>query len=66
MRRREKDQIREKQKERESINLYFIFIHLKVVRNFEIFKVKMKDKWEMLWFAYILIPNSYDPLESGA
>lgn len=44
MRRREKDQIRERQKEREIINLYFILIHLKVVRNFEIFKVKMKDK----------------------
>lgn len=28
----------------EIINLYFILIHLNVVRYFEMFKVKMKDK----------------------
>lgn len=57
--------MREGKGERDIINLYFILIHLNVVRYFEMFEVKMKDKWEILWFAYILIPNSYHPVESG-
>lgn len=30
------------------MNLYFILIQLNVVKYFEMFKVKMKDKCEML------------------
>lgn len=48
------------------INLYLILIHLNVVGYFEMFKVKMKDKLELLLFAYIFISNIYHPLESGA
>lgn len=36
--------MREGKGERDIINLYFILIHLNVVRYFEMFEVKMKDK----------------------